>query len=192
MRMGDLYERAYKRNSDPKVSFLMNNTIYTTLLVGPRVHPYRNIDICVPGLLVQVEVYSSLGLQCALVEAYVYSFASVPQLSSLPLEFRILPLETHPALSPFLGESNSPKRVWRGVCLVFLRELLPRRVALFLNETLPRPSEASSPKRAGVFTSASVIELSPRRRGIHLSESPSRLSETPWPERRVWARVRAG
>ncbi|QCD81196.1 hypothetical protein DEO72_LG2g1521 [Vigna unguiculata] len=51
--------------------------------------------------------------------------------------------------------------------------------------------EVSSPKRAGVLASANVIEFSPKRRGTHLSESPSRLSETPWPERPVWARVRA-
>ena len=38
----------------------------------------------------------------------------------------------------------------------------------------------------------SFIELSPRRRGTRLSESLSRLSETPWPERRAWVRVRAG
>ncbi|QCD99228.1 hypothetical protein DEO72_LG7g509 [Vigna unguiculata] len=51
--------------------------------------------------------------------------------------------------------------------------------------------EVSSPKRAGVLASASVIEFSPKRRGTRLSESPSRLSESPWPERPVWARVRA-
>jgi len=65
-------------------------------------------------------------------------------------------------------------------------------VVLILNERLPRSGKVSSPKRAGAFVSASVIELSPRRRGTHLSESPSRLSETPWSERRAWARVRAG
>ena len=50
----------------------------------------------------------------------------------------------------------------------------------------------SSPKRAGAFVSAGVIELSPRQRGTRLSESPFLLNETPLPERRAWARVRAG
>ena len=55
----------------------------------------------------------------------------------------------------------------------------------FLSERLPRSGKVSSPKRAGAFVSVRVIELSSRRRGTRLSESPSRLSETPWPERRA-------
>ncbi|QCD94023.1 hypothetical protein DEO72_LG5g2101 [Vigna unguiculata] len=72
--------------------------------------------------------------------------------------------------------------------------IVPPRLLLTLppGEFRARPGEVSSPKRAGVLASTSVIEFSPKRRGTRLSESPSRLSEIPWPERPVWARVRAG
>ena len=79
----------------------------------------------------------------------------------------------------------SPKRVWRRLAQTFWASCRLSGWPWFLSEPLPRSSKVSLPKRVGALVSASVIALSPRRRR-------TRLSETPWPERRVWARVRAG
>ncbi|QCE02676.1 hypothetical protein DEO72_LG8g691 [Vigna unguiculata] len=87
---------------------------------------------------------------------------STPQLSNLPLELRVPLLETHPALSPFPGESRTRPGSFAQASRTRLSEF---------GGGSPRPF---SPKVAQA-TSSFIFERadnSPRREGSRLSEIP--------------------
>ncbi|QCE03480.1 LRR receptor-like serine/threonine-protein kinase FLS2 [Vigna unguiculata] len=133
-------------------------------------------------------VFPLLGFTPSLEPAYVYSSTSVPQLSNLPLEFRVPLLETQPALSPFPGETRArignfaqASRIrlgesGRGLPKLFSRKVAQATCSSFLASEPLAQARGVSPKRDPAVVPGSCFEPSPGRRGTRLSEtfSPER------------------